>query len=404
MNSSVAWSTGHRVSSASRAARGPFSRSTAAICFVAAAALGTSIGCSNSDTKTEKGVDGGGGDGAVGKGSFAQCIASLTPLCKTKDMNTAEKMQIPCKATQFIPIPLSDGTSYGPVTIQGGPYGAKIDWNQGAGSGFENPVNMSEPGCLQAGGGIDLFQEPTATTDDLKNTRDLKYELYTIFRPACLKDGETYPVITWANGTCGLTHGYALLLGTVASYGFVVVASNSSWTATAPTDKVQERAIDYAEALNEDSTSVLYHKLDLDKVGAMGHSQGALATINGAKDARVKSVIFWNSGASNDKPFLNVSGDRDVGGGSIMNTKGGTEAATQPGAWVFYHQILQTGGVATGHLVLMEQPDRVWKMAVAWWQWQLNGDDEAKKMFIGDSCGLCGHDDEYEYGHNTLLE
>ncbi len=52
----------------------------------------------------------------------------------------------------------------------------------------------------------------------------------------------------------------------------------------------------------------------------------------------------------------------------------------------------------------MEQPDRVVDMAVAWWKWQLKGDDEAKKMFVGDDCGLCNKDDEFDYGHNTLLQ
>ena len=128
-----------------------------------------------------------------------------------------------------------------------------------------------------------------------------------------MKEGEKYPVITWANGTCGYTHGYALLLGTIASHGFVVIASNSTWTNSSPTDKVQLRALDYAKALNDDSNSVLYRKLDLDKIGAMGHSQGAMATASAAKDARVKAVMFWNTGTSSDKPFLDVSGERDIG-------------------------------------------------------------------------------------------
>ena len=28
-------------------------------------------------------------------------------------------------------------------------------------------------------------------------------------------------------------------------------------------------------------------------------------------------------------------------------------------------------------------------LAIAWWKWQLKGDEEAKKMFIGENCGLC---------------
>jgi chlorophyllase-like protein len=358
-------------------------------------ALGTLVGCGSDDEQSST-------SHPNSSTSFDACMAAVTPLCRTRDLDTEEEMETACKSTEFIRIPLTDGTAYGPVTINGGPYGAKTLWNEGKGSGFENPVNTAEPVCLP--GGIDTFREPAETTDDLKNTRNLDYALYTIFRPACMKDGEKYPVITWANGTCGLTHGYALLLGTVASHGFVIVASNSTWTATAPTNTVQTHALDYAAALNDDPSSDFYQRLDLDKIGAMGHSQGAAATLVASADSRVKSVILWNGGATNAKPFLNVSGDRDVGGRPISGTKTATEGATQPGAWVWYHKVLETGGGSTGHLVLMEQPDRVWEMAVAWWKWQLNGDQTAKNMFVGANCGLCNKADEFEYGTNSLLQ
>jgi hypothetical protein len=100
-----------------------------------------------------------------------------------------------------------------------------------------------------------------------------------------------------------------------------------------------------------------------------------------------------------------VSGERDVDTTVTAATMASdTDAATQPGAWVYYHKILETGGNTTGHLLLMEQPDRAWQLAVSWWQYMLNDDAEAKKMFVGDSCGLCDHDDDYEYGHNSLLK
>jgi pimeloyl-ACP methyl ester carboxylesterase len=361
--------------------------------FLVLGAVGGLVGCSSDD----KGDPGTGGD------SFGACVASLTPLCKTTELDTAAEMETACKASEFIPIPLTDGTAYGPVTIQGGPYGAKTEWNEGAGTEFVNPTHPGEANCTPDGGLIDAFAEPKATTDDLKNTRDLDPTLYTIFRPACMKDGEKYPVITWANGTCGLTHGYALLLGTVASHGFVVIASNSTWTGQAPTNGVQLRALDYAEYLNA-SPGTFSGKLDLDKIGAMGHSQGAGATGVADNDPRVKAAIYWNAGSSNEKPFLNVSGERDVVSLTPASMQALVDAATQPGAWVYHHKVLQTGGRATGHLVLMEQPDRVWELAVAWWKFQLNGDQTAKNMFIGPNCGLCNQSEQFEYGHNSLLE
>lgn len=343
-----------------------------------------------------------GSGGGSGDADFEACVASLTPLCKVAELNTAEKMEAAkCKATEFIPIPLTGGGTYGPKTVTGGPYGGKIDWNEGAGTPFVNPVNGAEPICLP--GGIDTFREPASVTADLKNTRGLDYALYTIFRPACMKAGEKYPLITWANGTCGLTHGYSVLLSALASYGYVVVASNSTWTNTSPTNGVQKRALDYAESLNADQNHPLYQRLDLTKIGAMGHSQGAAATVNVASDARVKSLILWNTGTSNAKPFLNVSGDRDIGG-SVSSITSSTNGASQPGAWVWYHQVLQTGGTSTGHLVLMEQPERVVDLCVGWWDFQLKGSATAKAMFVGSNCGLCNKDAEFEYGANSKLQ
>jgi hypothetical protein len=334
---------------------------------------------------------------------FAACFAKVQKTCVVSELNTAEKMETPCASSTMIPIPLMGGGTYGPKTIQGGPHGGQIMWNVGAGTEFVNPVNSMEPVCLPTG--VQTFKEPDSVNAEILNVRDIDYSLYTIFRPACMKDGETYPVITWANGTCGLTHGYAPLLTTLASHGFVIIASNSTWTATPPTNMVQLRALDYAAALNDDPESVLYHRLDMDKIGAMGHSQGAAATAQASGDPRIKSLIFWNGAASNNKPFVYVSGDRDVGGmATATSLATATNNATMPGAWIFYHQVLQTGGGSTGHLVLMEQPDRVIDLAIAWWQYQLNDDEEAKKMFVGDDCTLCNRAEEFEYGHNTLLE
>ena len=382
-----------------------------ALPLLLAALLGASSGCSSDEgdgnagtggTSGDGGPMGSGGQAASGDPEFDACIAAVTPLCRTSELDTEEEMESSCMATEFISIPLTSGGTHGPVTIDGGPYGGRVDWNEGAGTEFVNAVNMQEAQCNPTL--IDVFAEPAAATDDLKNTRGLDHSLYTIFRPACMKQGETYPVITWANGTCGFTHGYALLLGAVASHGYVVVASNSTWTNTAPTNGVQLRALDYAASLNEDSSHVLYQRLDLSKIGAMGHSQGAAATAVAASDSRVKSIILWNGGVSNVKPFLNVSGDRDIGNPMATALESETNAATQPGAWAFYHQILETGGNFTGHLVLMEQPERVWEMTVAWWDWQLKGDQTAKPTFIGDACDLCNRDAEFEYGHNSLLQ
>jgi hypothetical protein len=102
------------------------------------------------------------------------------------------------------------------------------------------------------------------------------------------------------------------------------------------------------------------------------------------------------------KPFLTVSGERDITGFTPQSMASGVNAAAQPGAWLFYHKILETGGSVTGHLTLMEQPERVVEPTIAWWKYQLNGDAEAKKMFVGADCGLCNSKEDFEYGAHNL--
>jgi hypothetical protein len=214
-----------------------------------------------------------------------------------------------------------------------------------------------------------------------------------------MKDGETYPVITWGNGTCGQTESYGGLLRYVASYGYVVFASNSRYTGS---NGAMTKALDFAASANKDSTSVYYNRLDLTKIGAMGHSQGGLATVTAAMDARVKSVIIWNAATSAVKPFFAISGDSDITGFSPASMASDIAKATEPAAWLYFHKVPKTGSVS-GHLTLMIQPERVVEPARAWWDYQLKGDTTARDFFVGTSCGLCSDKDDYEFGEHGLL-
>src|SRR2546430_12465032 len=144
---------------------------------------------SSSKNNTSAGGDAGGNavaDGGTNSG-FEACLASVQPNCVVSDMNTAEKMGTPCASVTLIPIPLTAGGNYGPMTIPGGPYGAKIMWNQGAGTEFVNPINSSESICPTIG--VQSFREPASVNAEILNLRSIDQSIYTIFRPACMKDG-----------------------------------------------------------------------------------------------------------------------------------------------------------------------------------------------------------------------
>ena len=302
------------------------------------------------------------------------------------------------------------------VKVTYGPYGVRSKYN--VGQAFNTGNGPGDFTICPAF--IDSFGADPAGSADLKDTHDLDFGLYTIYYPGCMPEGEKFPLITWGNGTCAMPEGYGPLLRFVASHGYIVVAANSLQTGAGTQ---MRKAIDFMFAENKDEKSEFYQKIDEEKVGAMGHSQGGMGTIAAASDPRIKSVIIWNGGTSASKPFLAVSGDRDIGG-TPAGMRNAVDAAPRPAAWLFYHQIpaavngSTTGQSAPGHLTLMMEAERVQTVAVKWWDMMLKNDAEAKTMFVGPDCGICKGTElqsmwitgaektgpSHEYGANALLK
>jgi hypothetical protein len=161
----------------------------------------------------------------------------------------------------------------------------------------------------------------------------------------------------------------------------------------------QKRGLDFLFKANADSASPYYKKVDTTHVAAMGHSQGSQSTINASSDARIKSVILFNVGTSARKPFLAISGDRDIAG-ALSTFKSALASATK-GAYLWMHMVPGKGN-ADGHLTLMVQPERLTGATVAWLKYTLFDDAESKTWFAGTTCKLCGHDAEYEFAAKGL--
>jgi hypothetical protein len=333
-------------------------------------------------------------------------IAACLLGCSSSSSGSAPADPAPSACVPGDTKPCSSYTTPTGVVVQLGPYGATMDGN--VGKGFENVVQSGD--ILPANAGTcmafgDLFMEDPKLTAQLLNTSEngltLDFALYTVYRPAVWKAGETYPVITWGNGTCAQPEGYGALLRYVASYGYVVVAANSRWVGQG-TPQPMLHALDFAAAANSDPTSPYYQKLDMTKVGAMGHSQGGQATVTAASDPRIQDVIIFNSNDSGiPKPYLAISGDMDITGFTPMSMATDIAASTVPAAWLYFHNPVGIGPLR-GHLVLMLSPDRVDALTVAWWDMMFHADATAKTWFEGSSCMLCNMTSNLEFGEQGL--
>lgn len=120
---------------------------------------------------------------------------------------------------------------------------------------------------------------------------DSKGNKYDLYYPTTLgAGGFKHPILTWGNGSFGKPSQVAYLLNHMASWGFVVIASEDPMTGSGQT------ILDAAKFLvsaNSNSASIFFNKLDVSKIGAFGHSQGAGGAINALikSGGLIKTVI-----------------------------------------------------------------------------------------------------------------
>jgi hypothetical protein len=400
------------------------------------AGTSTSTGTAGTGTATATAGTGTGefgtaGTGAAGKPATNAGASGTTPTVMAGTTGGNPPTTAVCDKSGFMQSCKQGGSAWGTPSQAGpcaagetvygvkqdfGPYGVRSKYN--VGTAFNTGNGVGDFAICSVF--IDSFGADPVGSADLKNTHDLDFGLYTVFYPGCMPEGQKFPLITWGNGTCAMPEGYGPLLRYVASFGYIVVAANSVQTGGG-TQMV--KAIDFMFAENKDSKSEFFGKIDEDKVGAMGHSQGGMGTVAAASDARIKSVILWSGGTSAAKPFLASAGDRDIGG-TPASMKNAVDAAPRPAAWLFYHQIpaavngSTTGTTAPGHLTTMMESERVQMVTVKWWDMMLKGDAEAKKVFVGPDCGICKGTElqslwitgaektgpSHEYGANAMLK
>ena len=103
---------------------------------------------------------------------------------------------------------------------------------------------------------------------------------YALFHPSNYAAlGRKSPIITWGNGTDATPAAYSTLLNHFASHGFTVIATTSTNTASG---NGIAAAANYLVAQASTPGSIFYENLDVTKIAAVGHSQGAAGATRAA--------------------------------------------------------------------------------------------------------------------------
>ncbi|MEL5953225.1 acetylxylan esterase [Streptomyces sp. CLV115] len=192
-----------------------------------------------------------------------------------------------------------------------------------------------------------------------------------------------HPVIVWGNGTFAFPVVYRELLLHWASQGFIVAAANTPQSNLG----ISMRAgIDLLTRRNADPASPFHDRVDLEHIGASGHSQGGAAAIVVGADPRIDTILPIQPGplANIDNvhvPALLLAGQKDSIVFPFLVKAFYNDADHIP---AIYGELR-----GADHFTVVGDPGPFAAPTTAWFKAQLMGDQTARAQFFGADCGIC---------------
>jgi len=210
---------------------------------------------------------------------------------------------------------------------------------------------------------------------------------YTMYRPATVgQGGFKHPAATWGNGITTTPSYYDMLLKTVASHGFVIIASNS----TTVTAALMTQGLDWLVQQNA-APGDFQGNLDTQCLITFGYSLGGGAAVTAGSHADVVATVSLHgvqgsSGSLHD-PLLLLTSVTDTfvtPAGFVTPTYNASAVQT------FYGTLSAAGDPSNfGHLIPINSAGPERAPTVAWLRLWAYGDPGARRFFYGNDCVLC---------------
>ena len=232
---------------------------------------------------------------------------------------------------------------------------------------------------------------------------------YSVWYPSALTASDTvWPLVLLVNGTGVPASTYKPIFEHMASWGFIVVGNEDEWTADGLSVCI---TLDYILAENENTQSVLYHKIDTSHVGLAGHSQGGAATLAAAtlyvNHTHYKALCVQSAGGSFTDSIPGQAASEIEAPLLMMAGTGNSDAnlLCKLEAMQTSYENVHTQPAMMGRLVGMEHGDVLKRgdaYTTAWMRYWLCGDTEAARCFIGDDAEMLHNNQWQDVKHKKL--
>ena len=203
-----------------------------------------------------------------------------------------------------------------------------------------------------------------------------------------------YPVIFSLNGTGVAGSKYTSVFEHFASWGFIVLGNEDPSTGFGTT---ADKMYDFLSAQNADVSSPLYNKVDFDNIGLIGHSQGGAGVFSAlsiveTSDKYKTGVALSPTHEETAHAFTWMYDLEKISVPVLMMAGTETEFETQSVIPIdkmnAMFDKLQSETKVMARRIGADHGKMLYSAngyANAWFMWQLQGDTEASRAFIGSN-------------------
>lgn len=228
----------------------------------------------------------------------------------------------------------------------------------------------------------------------------MSFQKFEIYYPKDIENMDKLPVVVFVNGTGVKGSKYPALQKHLASWGFITIATEEEFAWNGFSAEMSVRYLELLNQYQEDGKeNIFYGKIDLDKIGITGHSQGGIGVINAIteqkhSDIYKAAVILSSTETDIAKAFLWESDSSLIHTNTMMIASTGqtdSNISSLESMQKTYDNI--TDDVAKvlarrndcDHGEMLYYADGY---VTAWFMYYLIGDNEAGSVFFGENAEI----------------
>lgn len=228
----------------------------------------------------------------------------------------------------------------------------------------------------------------------------MSFKKFEIYYPKDIKSMDPLPVVVFVNGTGVAGSKYPALQKHMASWGFITIATEEEYAWNGFSAEMCVRYLERINTYAEDGKeNIFYNKIDMDKIGITGHSQGGIGVINAITDHKhsdryTAAVMLSATETDIAKAFLWESDSSRIKTNTLMIASNGStdqKISSLASLRKTYHAISDDVSKVLAirndcdHGEMLYHADGY---VTAWFRYYLQNDQEAGDAFIGEQAEI----------------